>query len=74
MGTWFLATALAETVAARLSAIAAIDTNAGEIGDISTALTVYTDLFQFLMWTGVISGVVLLIISPLLRRGMHGVH
>ena len=74
MGTWFLATALSETLATQVAKAAAIDTSAGETADVATALASYTELFQFLMWLGVGVGVFMLVIAPLLRRGMHDVH
>jgi POT family proton-dependent oligopeptide transporter len=74
MGTWFLATALSETVATRLGKLAAIDTTAGETADVATALGTYTQLFEFLMWFGIGTGLFMIIISPVLRRWMHGVH
>ena len=74
MGTWFLATALSETVATRIGKLAAIDTSGGEAGDVASALTSYTALFEFLMYVGVAAGVFMLMISPLLRRAMHGIH
>jgi proton-dependent oligopeptide transporter, POT family len=74
MGTWFLATALSETVATRLGRLAAIPTDGGQARDITSALAAYTQLFEFLMWTGIISGAVVLLISPLLKRWMHGIH
>ena len=74
MGTWFLATALSETVATRLGRMAAIDTSAGETADVATALATYTQLFEFLMWFGIGAGVFMIIISPILRRWMHGIH
>jgi len=74
MGTWFLATALSETVATRLAKLAAVETNGGEVADISAALATYTQLFEFLMYVGIGVGVFVLLVSPLLRRGMHGVH
>jgi POT family proton-dependent oligopeptide transporter len=74
MGTWFLATALSETVATRLGRMAAIPTNAGETTDIAGALASYTQLFEFLMWAGISVGVFMLIISPILKRWMHGIH
>jgi POT family proton-dependent oligopeptide transporter len=42
MGTWFLATALSETVATRLGKIASIETVAGEATDIASSLATYT--------------------------------
>ncbi len=74
MGTWFLATALSETVATRLGRIAAIDTSAGETADIATSAATYAELFEFLMWFGIGAGIFMIIISPILRRWMHGVH
>ena len=74
MGTWFLATALSETVATRIGKMAAIDTSAGETADIATAVATYTELFSFLMWFGIAMGVFMILISPLLKRWMHGIH
>jgi len=74
MGTWFLATALSETVAMRIGKMAALETDAGEVADVGAALATYTELFSFLMWFGLGAGVVLLLLSPLLKKGMHGVH
>ena len=74
MGTWFLATALSETVATRLGKLAAIPTEGAEIADSATALATYTQLFEFLMWFGVGTGLFMIVISPVLRRWMHGIH
>jgi proton-dependent oligopeptide transporter, POT family len=73
MGVWFLATALSETLAMRLGKLAAIDSHSGELNSVSDNLIIYTQLFEFLMWIGIGTGVVILLISPLLKRGMHGV-
>ena len=74
MGTWFLATALSETVATRLGKMAALATDGGELTNSAGALATYTELFTFLMYVGVGFGLFMLLISPLLRRGMHGIH
>ncbi len=74
MGTWFLATALSETVATRLGKMAAISTEGSETADAATALATYTQLFEFLMWFGIGAGVFMIVISPVLRRWMHGIH
>ena len=74
MGTWFLATALSETVATRIGKLASIDTTGGEARDIATALATYTELFDFLMLLGIGTGIAMLFIAPLLKRGMHGVN
>lgn len=72
MGTWFVATALSETLATRLSKLASIDTSAKS--DIAAMLAAYTGLFEYLTVLGVGFGVFMLVISPLLKRGMAGIH
>ena len=74
MGAWFLATAYSELLATQLAKLAAIDTHAGEVADVGKALNAYTELFGFLMYFGVGVGVFMLLISPWLRKRMHGVH
>jgi POT family proton-dependent oligopeptide transporter len=74
MGTWFLATALSETVATRIGKMAAIGSDSGEVTNSADALATYTQLFEFLMWFGIGAGAIMIIISPILRRWMHGIH
>ena len=74
MGTWFLATALSETMATQIAKIASIDTTGGVATDVGAAVASYTELFTFLMWLGVGVGIFMIVISPLLRKGMHDVH
>ncbi len=72
MGTWFVATALSETLATRLSKLASIDTSAKS--DVAAMLATYTSLFEYLALVGVGFGLFLLVISPLLKRGMGGIN
>ena len=74
MGTWFLATAYSELVAAQLAKLAAIDTPAGEVIDVAAAVDTYAEFFNNLFLIGGGFGILVLLLSPLLRRGMHGVH
>ncbi|AFV00609.1 peptide MFS transporter [Simiduia agarivorans] len=73
MGTWFLATALSETVATRIGKMAAIDTSGAESADAMSLLTTYTSLYEFLMWVGLGVGLFMIVISPILKKGMHGI-
>ncbi len=73
MGVWFLATASSEFIAAVLANLAKIDTEGGQVTDVTLALTSYTDLFSKLFWTGLIFGAILLVLSPLLKKLMHGI-
>lgn len=73
MGTWFLATAFSETLAALFGKLAAIDVPEGEVMDIAQASAKYAHLFWLMMWIGLGCAVVAFIAAPLLRRMMHGV-
>lgn len=73
MGTWFLATSLSETVATRLGKMASISTTDGNVQDTASALASYTELYTFLFWVGLIAATVLIAITPLLKKGMHGI-
>ncbi len=73
MGVWFLATAASEFIAVVLANLAQIDTTAGEVNDVGMALASYTELFTKLFWVGLIFGGILLLISPLIKKLMHGI-
>jgi POT family proton-dependent oligopeptide transporter len=73
MGVWFLATAYSELVATQLAKFAAIDTEGGVVTDVSAASAVYADFFSSLMWVGVAISIVLFVLTPLMKKGMHGV-
>ena len=73
MGVWFLATAGSEYIASVLANIASVHTEGGIVKDIKSSLGAYTELFSFLFYTGLTCGAVLLAISPLLKKYMHGV-
>src|SRR5690606_7718148 len=70
MGTWFLATAYAEFVAAQLSKLAAIATEEGLDYELGSAVTTYGDFFNSMLYIGVAAGLLLLAISPFLKRAM----
>ncbi len=74
MGAWFLATAYSEFVAVQLAKIAAIETVDGTAVDISLALASYTELFTYLLWVGLAVAAVMLLISPVLKKMMRGIH
>ena len=73
MGVWFLATAGSEYIAALLANIASVNTHAGEVTDAADALSSYNELFYILFLMGIIFGGILLLISPLLKKLMHGI-
>ena len=78
MGSWFLATAFSETLAARFGKMAAIDIPEGTKLVAGSAQWVdaaakYEHLFWVMMAIGVGFAVLIIAVSPLIRRGMHGV-
>ncbi|MBC7988123.1 MAG: MFS transporter [Luteimonas sp.] len=74
MGTWFLATAFSETLAAQFGKLAAIDIPEGGTMDMAAAAAKYADLFWLMTWIGLGCALVALLMAPLLKRMMHGVH
>lgn len=73
MGVWFLATAGAEYVSVLLANLASIETVGGEVTDVVAATNSYIALFNKLFIVGLVVGFFLLVISPLIKRLMHGV-
>lgn len=73
MGVWFLATASSEFIASVLANIASVDTSNGLAPDLNIAKQSYLKLFEYLFYTGIAFGALLLIISPIIKKLMHGV-
>ena len=73
MGAWFLFSAFGEIIAGRLGTLASMTPNADGTFDVPTALAVYGESFEKMMWIGLIAGAGMLILTPLLKKGMHGV-
>jgi POT family proton-dependent oligopeptide transporter len=78
MGTWFLATAFSEALAAQFGKLAAIEIEDGGAlapGSVEwvAAAAKYEHLFWLLTWIGLGCALVAFLFAPLIRRGMHGV-
>ncbi|RZM24160.1 MAG: MFS transporter, partial [Sphingomonas sp.] len=73
MGVWFLSISVAQYVAGVVAQVASVDTVGGQVTNLKVSLDTYAGVF----WTiGLVSagiGVVLLLISPLIKKWMHGV-
>ena len=71
MGLWFLASAYGQYVAGLLGAgMSAPDENAS----LMTKLMGYTDGYQQLAISSIVAGVLLLLLSPLVKKLMNGVN
>jgi len=73
MGAWFLATAYSEVIAAKFGALTSMEVAEGETLDVALAAAKYGDLFMIMFWIGIVSAAVAFAITPLVRKGMHGV-
>jgi proton-dependent oligopeptide transporter, POT family len=73
MGGWFLGTSYSEVLAAELGKLSAIQIPEGTTLNVAEALAKYDALFVYSAKIGIVCGVVVLALTPLVRRWMHGV-
>jgi POT family proton-dependent oligopeptide transporter len=73
MGAYWLATSLSEQAAALFGSFAALDIAEGAKIDIVDAKLKYGALFDHMLWLGLGAAAVALLLSPLIKRWMHGV-
>ena len=72
MGSWFLATAFSQFLAAIIAQFAAVDTGDGVVIPVpSETVHIYGNVYQLVGFMAIGSAVVLLILSPLLKKWMH---
>ena len=72
MGAFWLATAYSEVIAAQLGKLASVEIPDGATLDFASAAAGYETLFETCAAVGVGLGLVYLVLTPLLRRGMNG--
>jgi POT family proton-dependent oligopeptide transporter len=73
MGGFWLATAFSEVLAAQFGKLASLEIPESGAIDIVAAAPKYGALFQLMLWIGLGAALVFFVLSPLLRRWMHGV-
>ncbi len=71
MGVWFLSSALAHTLAGLVAQATASETVGGVVVDAEAQLASYASVFSTIGWVAVAIGVLLMLLSPWLKRGMH---
>ena len=72
MGSWFLATAFSQFLAAIIAQFAAVDTGTGNfVPDPVDTVNIYGDVYKLVAIMAVASGVVCLVMSPILKKWMH---
>ncbi|MDK4807845.1 MAG: peptide MFS transporter [Novosphingobium aromaticivorans] len=73
MGVWYLSIAMAQYVAGIVAQVASVATVGGEVTNLKLSLDTYTGVFTVIGWIAVGIGVVLLALSGVLKKLMHGV-
>ena len=71
MGVWFLASAFAQNVAGIIASLMSVQQEGSAPADAGLALATYVATFNQIAWGAIVIGVVVLLVSPLLRRLMH---
>jgi POT family proton-dependent oligopeptide transporter len=70
MGVWFLSSSLAHILAAIIAQRTSSETIGGEVVDPAAQLQTYVQVFTSVGVLGIVAGVLLLLISPLIKRWM----
>jgi POT family proton-dependent oligopeptide transporter len=74
MGTWFLATAGAQYVGGLIAQLTGVEgSSAAGVVDPAKSIGIYGSVFGQIALFAMITGAFVLLVSPLLKRGMHGV-
>ena len=77
MGTWFLASAFAQYAASLIAQLTGVKDGgsvAGALPNPSETVMVYGSVFGSIGWVALGVGVLVVLVSPLIARRMHGVH
>ena len=73
MGVWFLSISCAQYVAGVVAQFASVETVGGQVTNLKVSLETYAGVFQTIGIASIVIGVVLFVLSPLIKKWMHGV-
>jgi POT family proton-dependent oligopeptide transporter len=73
MGVWFLSISCAQYVAGVVAQVASVETVGGQVTNLQVSLDTYVGVFWHIGLIAAGIGLFLLILSPLIKRWMHGV-
>jgi POT family proton-dependent oligopeptide transporter len=73
MGLWFLSISCAQYVAGIVAQVASVETVGGQVTNLKVSLETYAGVFQTIGLVSVGIGAVLLVLSPFIKKWMHGV-
>lgn len=72
-GVWLMASAVAQYVGGIVAQLASTETVGGKVLNAQVSLETYMGVFQTIGVAGIIAGVVAIVLSPVLKKGMHGI-
>jgi POT family proton-dependent oligopeptide transporter len=73
MGVWFLSVSVAQYVAGIVAQVASVDTVGGQVTNLKVSLDTYNGVFWTIGLVAAAVGGLLLLLSPVIRKWMHGV-
>jgi proton-dependent oligopeptide transporter, POT family len=73
MGVWFLSISVAQYVAGLVAQVASVETVGGQVTNLKVSLDTYSGVFTTIGWFSIGIGACLFLLSPLLKKIMHGV-
>ncbi len=73
MGVWFLSSSLAQYVGGMIAQLASVETVGGQVTNPAVALKTYLEVFWWIGVAGIGFGILLLAMSPALKKMTHGV-
>jgi len=74
MGVWFLSISVAQYVGGVVAQVASVETVGGQVTNLKLSLETYAGVFQTIGLAASGIGLLLLMLSPLIKRWMHGVN
>ena len=73
MGVWFLSISVAQYVAGAVAQVASVETVGGQVTNLKVSLDTYNNVFWTIGVTAALIGAVLLALSPMIKKWMHGI-
>ncbi len=73
MGVWFLSISIGLSLAGVVAQYASVETVGGQVTNPRVSLETFSSVYSTIGWIAVAIGAVLLVLSPLIKKWMHGV-
>lgn len=73
MGVWFLSISIGLSLAGVVAQYASVETVGGQVANPKVSLETFGSVYSTIGWISVVIGVILLALSPLIKKWMHGV-